>query len=122
MTDPSGAPDLPASQSEPPAAGDRRGPIPDGNQGEHARLAAIRHEFRTPLNAILGYSELLLEDSQAQDRDDFVAELRKIQAGGHRLLVLVNEILDAGQWERREIDLNSETRCPCRTRPSGRSG
>jgi class 3 adenylate cyclase len=67
------------------------GAAPGPDRARGALLAHMRHELRTPVNAILGYSEMLIEDSGAgADLDD----LRRIEAAGRQLLGLINEILD----------------------------
>ncbi len=53
------------------------------------RLARIRHELRTPINHIIGYSELLLDEEDLPRA--FVEDLNKIRAGGRRLLQLIAE-------------------------------
>ena len=61
------------------------------DRARDALLAHLRHELRTPVNAILGYSEMLLEDeTPGRARPD----LQKIQTAGRTLLALINEILD----------------------------
>ena len=50
------------------------------------QLARIRHELRTPVNHIIGYSDLLLEE----DAEEFAVDLKKIRTGGKRLLELLN--------------------------------
>ncbi|MFN7930730.1 MAG: SpoIIE family protein phosphatase [Blastocatellia bacterium] len=57
------------------------------------RLAHWRHEWRTPLNALLGYSEMLQEDAPAALGRGF-AELHHV---GAQLLALVNRTLDEEQ-------------------------
>ncbi|MFN3650897.1 MAG: adenylate/guanylate cyclase domain-containing protein [Armatimonadota bacterium] len=52
----------------------------------------VRHALRDPLNAALGYSDLLLDDARVLGRDEYVPELEKIVAAGKRLLSLVDEI------------------------------
>jgi adenylate cyclase len=72
-----------------------------------ALLAHMRHELRTPVNAILGYSEMLLEDAPSAGRSaTFVDDLQKIHAAGETLLALINEILDASRIERLTEDLD----------------
>jgi DNA-binding response OmpR family regulator len=63
-----------------------------------ARAAHARHELRTPVNAILGYSEMLLEDA-GEAPADFRAGLQRVQGLGRKLLALINELMDAGQIE-----------------------
>jgi DNA-binding response OmpR family regulator len=76
-------------------------------KAKSALLAHMRHELRTPVNAILGYSEMLLEDAETAGYDaTFVADLRKIHGAGETLLALINDILDAAKIEqRKDLDL-----------------
>ena len=48
-------------------------------------LTDLRHRLRTPLNHIIGYSELLLEDAAGSDPDS-AAHLRSIRANAHLIL------------------------------------
>ena len=59
-----------------------------------ALLAHLRHELRTPVNAILGYSEILLEDARGVAPDRAVEDLERIHTGGQTLLALINDLLD----------------------------
>ena len=54
-------------------------------------LSQLRHDLRTPLNQMLGYSEMLLED--AQDQPEVAQELQEILDGSKRLLSLVSKVL-----------------------------
>ena len=49
-------------------------------------FAHLRHELRTPVNHILGYVELLIEDASARNLEAFIPAFQEIQSGGHRLL------------------------------------
>ncbi len=63
-------------------------------------LAGMSHELRTPMNAILGYSQVLMDEARQLRTDyDFVGDLEKINAAGHKLLGLINEILDFSRLE-----------------------
>jgi CheY-like chemotaxis protein len=76
-------------------------------EGRHVRgalLANIRHDLRTPINAVIGYSEMLLEDATAPDQVAFAPDLQRIRDAGYELLGLVNEILDAHTIEPGEFD------------------
>src|SRR5919197_1580614 len=77
----------------------------EASQFGRALLANIRHELRTPINAVIGYSEMLLEDAAAQDQAAIVPDLQRIRAAGHQLLGLVNESLDADTIEPGELDI-----------------
>ncbi|HXE74060.1 MAG TPA: ATP-binding protein [Candidatus Xenobia bacterium] len=67
-------------------------------------LADMSHEFRTPLNSILGFSELLLETCQ-QLTPKQQEDLRIIHREGHRLLGLVNDLLDLARIEAGQLPL-----------------
>lgn len=76
------------------------------NQAKSEFLSRMSHEFRTPLNAILGFSQLLELDQQeplSENQRDSIGEI--IGAGNH-LLALVNEILDLSCIETGTIELH----------------
>ena len=60
-------------------------------------LSKVRHDLRTPINQILGYSELLQEDAEEKGQKSFVPDLQKIQAAARRMLALVDEFLAPGK-------------------------
>ncbi len=51
----------------------------------------LLHDLRSPLNQIIGYSEMLTEDAQAQQRHEVVTDLGRIGAAGRRVLALLEE-------------------------------
>ncbi len=55
--------------------------------------AHVRHELRTPINAINGYSEMLLEDATDAGRTELVADLEQIHTAGQQLLTLIDDIV-----------------------------
>lgn len=59
-------------------------------------LANTGHEFRTPLNAITGFSELLAGDPTAEEKHAYMAIIRE---NNEVLLQLVNDILDLSKIE-----------------------
>ena len=69
------------------------------NQAKSAFLANMSHELRTPMNAILGYSEMLIEDAEDGGQDDFIPDLKKINQAGNHLLALINDVLDLSKIE-----------------------
>jgi CheY-like chemotaxis protein len=74
-----------------------------------ARLAHARHELRTPVNAIIGYSELLLEDAADLDAA-FAASLARLQALGKQLQALVGSVLDGERLRQGQpLDLTALT-------------
>lgn len=82
---------------------------------QNAFLAHMRHELRTPINAIIGYCEMLLEDvtallENASDwaQENFMPDLQKIHMAGNQLLVRVNDLLDPSTLEAGQRDLDLE--------------
>jgi sigma-B regulation protein RsbU (phosphoserine phosphatase) len=69
------------------------------NETQRTLLAHLRHELRTPINAIIGYSEMLLEDLEAEETSLFAKELQTIQVGGKQLLSQVNHLLSSTESE-----------------------
>ncbi len=72
-------------------------------------MANMSHELRTPMNAILGYSEMLMEDAEEAELEEMVADLTKINAAGRHLLELINAVLDLSKIEAGRMDLHIET-------------
>lgn len=79
------------------------------NQTKGTYLAHMSHEFRTPLNAIIGYSELLIEDAQLSEKPAVISDLEKIHAAGRHLLSVINDVLDFSKVEAGKITFFLET-------------
>src|SRR5207248_2581425 len=60
---------------------------------------------RTPLNAILGFSELLQEEAEDLGQAAFLPDLGKIHTAGRHLLSLINDILDLSKVEAGKMEL-----------------
>lgn len=56
-------------------------------------IANLRHDFRTPINAIIGYSEMLLEEIEESYEEDVIGQFQKINGGGRELLSIINQNL-----------------------------
>lgn len=70
-------------------------------------LAKMSHELKNPLNAVIGYSEILIEDSDetnVQKRQDLVS----IRSAGHRLLGLIDTLLELSRLEAGKAELRVE--------------
>src|SRR5262249_19608764 len=73
-----------------------------------AFLARMSPEMRTPLNAIIGYSEMLYETAQDEMQEEFLPDLAKIRDAGRHLLGLINDVLDLSKIEAGRMDLYLE--------------
>ena len=78
------------------------------NRAKSAFLANMSHELRTPMNAILGYSEMLMEEAGEMAPEEMVADLRKVHTAGKHLLSLINDVLDLSKIEAGRMDLYVE--------------
>jgi adenylate cyclase len=61
------------------------------------------------LNAIIGYSEMLLEDAVDAALADFAADLKQVLAAGRQLLAIVNDLLDAQKLASDDVAFNLES-------------
>lgn len=59
--------------------------------------AQLSHELRSPLNAILGYTSLAIEDAEAGQGADLSQDLRKVRGAGHNLLALIDNLLQLAE-------------------------
>lgn len=84
----------------------------EANTAKSGFLANMSHELRTPMNAIIGYSEMMLEDIEdgmELDPDEVQADLGKIHGAGRHLLELINEVLDLSKVESGKMGVYNET-------------
>jgi signal transduction histidine kinase/CheY-like chemotaxis protein len=72
-------------------------------------LANMSHELRTPMNAIIGVSEMMLEDARELGLADQVEPLERILRAARHLLALINEILDLSKIEAGKMELELES-------------
>src|SRR3954469_9732617 len=71
---------------------------------DHEGLSKLRHALRTPLNQIIGYSELLMETADETGSTALLPELKRIHSGGGELLALINDALAAWKIEAGKVD------------------
>jgi PAS domain S-box-containing protein len=67
--------------------------------------ASMSHELRTPINAVLGYSTLLLERIYGPLNEKQAEGIERTQKAARHLLELVNDVLDLSKIEAGKIDL-----------------
>ena len=67
-------------------------------------LRNLRHELRTPINPILGYCELIVEEAGEAAPESFLAGMRELHGAGSRMLKLTNEIFSDQPSAFRELD------------------
>jgi signal transduction histidine kinase/CheY-like chemotaxis protein len=79
------------------------------NRTKSTFLANMSHELRTPMNAIIGYSEMLIEEAEDLDQEAFIPDLQKIRNAGKHLLALINDILDLSKIEAGKMSIYLET-------------
>ena len=83
-------------------------------KAEDASLAKTRflnnmsHDIRTPMNAILGYAQLMENELKGKDMPETLEHLEKMQQSGNLLLSIINNVLDMARIEsgRMELDEN----------------
>ena len=77
-----------------------------------AFLAAMSHELKTPLNAVIGFSDLMRQELfGAIGEPRYRAYISDIHENGQRLLTMINDILDLSRIEGHLIDLDEQQIC-----------
>ena len=81
----------------------------EANRAKSIFLANMSHELRTPMNAIIGFSEILVERLQDKVEPKYVGFLRSILQSGQHLLGIINDILDLSKVEAGKMEIYPET-------------
>jgi adenylate cyclase len=86
----------------------QRVPDPEAKDGQtpQALWAHLRSELRTPLDAIIGYSELLLGGADDLGQADFISNLNLIHSAGQQLLEIINDLLDTNKFVSGDVVFN----------------
>jgi PAS domain S-box-containing protein len=77
----------------------------DANRAKSEFLSRMSHDLRTPLNAVLGFAQLLSADALTDSQRECVNQI--VKGGGH-LLDLINEVLDIARIESGRLSLSPE--------------
>ena len=80
----------------------------DANNAKSSFLALMSHEVRTPLNAILGFSEAIGTEIFGPGMPRYRDYAMDIHGAGKHLLALINDILDLSKAEAGKLDLHFE--------------
>ena len=68
-------------------------------------LANMSHELRTPMNAVIGFSSLLLDEPLTPEHKEYIEGIRN---GGEALLAIINDILDFSSAENDKVELEHQ--------------
>ncbi|MGL5943565.1 MAG: SpoIIE family protein phosphatase [Waterburya sp.] len=76
------------------------------SQSQSSILSHLRHELRTPINAIIGYSEMLMEEiAEINQNIEYLSEIEQIRDCGIQLLASINNFLNPSLSGNRSINL-----------------
>jgi adenylate cyclase len=92
--------------------------VPLSNENDrlnHMLLAYVRQEFEAPVSAIVGYSEIMIEDAQQQGHQSFLNDLRRLHQAAVKLKQLVLGLLDPTPINRDFTDFRQNLRHDLRT-------
>jgi signal transduction histidine kinase len=80
--------------------------LAEASQHKSQFLANMSHELHTPLNAILGYTELILDSVYGEMPEKARSVLERVQRNGRHLLGLINDVLDLSKIEAGQLTLS----------------
>ncbi len=78
----------------------------NANKAKSEFITQMSHEMRTPLNAILGYAQILEMEDVPPDIDEYRHCAEEIHRAGKHLLGLINEVLDIAKVEAGHLELD----------------
>ena len=81
----------------------------NANEAKTRFLFNMSHDIRTPMNAIIGFSELL--EKHIDEKDKAIDYLGKIKSSSNFLLSLINYVLEMARIESGKLVLKKEVRC-----------
>jgi signal transduction histidine kinase len=101
------APSSPLSAEAAPAPEEMPRPEADAAAGQLEFLAKVSHEVRTPLNSIIGFTELMLQERFGPiGNQRYTGYVEDIHQSGLYALSLLNDLLDISKIEAGKFDLN----------------
>ena len=86
----------------------------EASRAKSAFLAAMSHELKTPLNAVLGFSEIIKDEVLGPIQPQrYRAYASDIHASGTRLLAIISDVLDVARLSGGAITLNARPHAVC---------
>ena len=74
---------------------------------EKIYLGKARHNLKNPINAILGYSEMLIEDCEDLNLDSIIRDLEKIHESGKNILKIIENNFKDESLNQKDSTINS---------------
>ena len=71
-------------------------------------LSSVSHELRTPMNAIIGYTKLMLDGLDGEITEQQEADLKRVAQAADNLLALINDLLDLSKIEAGRMEIHPE--------------
>jgi len=82
--------------------------IEENTRNKSEFLRRMSHDLRTPMNAIIGYTRILLRRARDKLDERQYRNLENIQVSANNLLILINEILDLSRVEAGRVEVKPE--------------
>lgn len=77
----------------------------EASQAKSHFLSLMSHELRTPLQAIIGYTDVVLDELKMSGEPEYVEDLNRVIHNSERLLRLINSVLDLAKIESGQMEL-----------------
>lgn len=84
----------------------------DANRVKSKFMSSMSHEFRTPMNAILGFTQVLQMSPEAAENPRLLDRLGKIEQSAHNLMELIDQIMEYTRLESADDELHLERVAP----------
>ncbi|MEH6631353.1 MAG: ATP-binding protein [Halopseudomonas aestusnigri] len=78
----------------------------EANMAKSKFLSSMSHELRTPMNAVLGFTDMLVNDNENPLSEDHLESMVYVRESGEHLLCLINEVLDLSKIEAGHAELS----------------
>lgn len=82
--------------------------LAEANEAKTKFLRTMSHELRTPLNSVIGFTQMMLHGHAGPVTEEQHRQLEMVNASGHHLLSLVNDLLDLSRIEAGAVEFGHE--------------